>query len=68
MPNPNNLIFFIHVPKTAGSTINHYFEKNLNLGYTHCEAFVNNTELLTTRATEADWLSGHVTRDSALRQ
>lgn len=53
------LIFFVHVPKTAGSTVNDYLQQRLPSGRSHCEAFING-DRLSDIASTADWISGHV--------
>lgn len=53
------LIFFVHVPKTAGSTVNDYLHQRLPNGRSHCEAFIND-DRLPGFASTADWFSGHV--------
>jgi len=60
-----DLIFFIHVPKTAGSTVNHYLENKSNNGFSHCESFINQEEILRGRVDIVDWLSGHVNYEVA---
>lgn len=54
------LRFFVHVPKTSGSSINAaLLECNPN-GLMHCEAIINDTDKLEEYANKADWLSGHI--------
>ena len=54
------MIFFVHIGKTAGSTMNRYFVENYRVGYGHCEAFIHDPVELAERITVADWMSGHV--------
>jgi len=57
----SDLVFFVHIPKAAGSTINHYLENGFGKGYSQVANFINKRDLFKERAVEADWLSGHVT-------
>jgi len=59
------LIFFVHIPKTAGSSINHYLKKNLGKGYVHCEHFFLDEKKLRKNIQKSNWMSGHVTYNSA---
>ncbi|MCT8997413.1 hypothetical protein [Chelativorans intermedius] len=54
------LIFFVHVPKTAGSTVNDYLKEFLPNGCDHCEAIMGDEETFRRAANDMDWLSGHV--------
>lgn len=54
------LIAFVHVPKTAGSTVNRAVAAHFANGHAHCEAFVDTPAKLAAAARDADWLSGHV--------
>jgi hypothetical protein len=54
------LIFFVHVPKTAGSTINTVLHERIQGGRSHCEAFVANKDEFQQSATTCRWLSGHI--------
>lgn len=56
----NPLIFFVHVPKTAGSTVNAHLKQAMPNGRAHCEAIINNPAALKQAAESMDWLSGHV--------
>lgn len=62
---PNNLIFFVHIPKTAGSSVNHHLKKNLRKGFVHCEHFFYREQVLRKKVSGARWLSGHVTFNTA---
>jgi hypothetical protein len=59
------LVFFVHIPKTAGSTVNVYLKQHLGKGYVHCEHFIQLEEKLRKRSTKANWMSGHVHFDMA---
>ena len=54
------LIVFVHVPKTAGSTVNRVLWLCSHRGYEHCET---NPQPLLDLALHNDWLSGHFPRD-----
>lgn len=54
------LIFFVHVPKAAGSTVNAHLHDLLPNGFSHCEAFMNIEDRMIQAANSCDWLSGHV--------
>ncbi len=56
------LIVFVHVPKTAGSTVNKYLWFCSQRGHEHCEVFERSK--LIEIARDDDWLSGHLPRDS----
>lgn len=56
----NDLIFFVHIPKTAGSSINHHMEKSFSLGYAHAESFISDEEKLREYVANAQWMSGHI--------
>jgi hypothetical protein len=62
------MIFFVHIGKTAGSTMNRYLAENYPLGFQHCEAFFNDPAALRDRAAQADWMSGHITLPVALER
>jgi len=53
------LIYFVHIGKTAGSTVNANLKNLLLSGRAHCEAIINNDKLLGSAINESDWLSGH---------
>lgn len=64
------LIVFIHVPKTAGSTVNRILAA-ARPGLEHCEAIIGQPEVLRRKLSDLDWISGHVPFDrmhAALRQ
>ena len=65
------LIVFVHVPKTAGSTVNRALRGVLPNGLDHCEAILDDPARLRRAAARLDWISGHVdltTLRRALRQ
>lgn len=61
------LLFFVHVPKTAGSTVNSYLAESRAQGRSHCEAFIHDEAILKQEALSCDWLSGHVDLSKAER-
>jgi hypothetical protein len=54
------LIAFVHVPKTAGSTINALLTKHMTSGCEHCERVVDDTKALEKVVQRSQWISGHV--------
>lgn len=53
------LIVFVHVPKTAGSSVNYFLAKNCPNGQLHMESVLGTPEF-SSLAQQADWLSGHL--------
>lgn len=51
---------FIHVPKTAGSTVNDYLERSSTHGASHIEAWINDDAVASKKMLHLDWVSGHV--------
>ena len=51
---------FIHIPKTAGSTVNAYLERSGALGESHVEAWIENDATTSEKLLNLDWVSGHV--------
>ena len=62
------LIFFVHVPKTCGSTINAILHEELADGVSHCESIIANDTALAEAAATVDWMSGHVDLSTAQRR
>jgi hypothetical protein len=58
--NARPLIFFVHVPKTAGSTVNSFLHEFLPDGRSHCEAFIHDNDVMVSAVDSCDWFSGHV--------
>lgn len=58
------MIFFVHIAKTAGSTMNRYLAENYRDGIDHCERYIADPTL-GSRAARVDWMSGHVTLPAA---
>lgn len=52
---------FVHVPKTAGSTVNGYLKKSDGVGLTHVEGWIDDNTKLKQELKRLDWISGHVT-------
>lgn len=59
------LIFFVHVPKTAGSTVNAALKRHSANGQDHCEQLVPDKAAFAEAANTLDWLSGHVALPTA---
>jgi len=59
------MIFFVHVAKTAGSTMNRYLAENCGDGVDHCERFIDDPAALGGVAARVEWMSGHVTLPAA---
>lgn len=53
------LIFLVHVPKTAGSTVHHALRDHLPNGRAHVETFIKKDEFAEA-ANSCDWMTGHV--------
>jgi hypothetical protein len=62
----NPLLYFVHVPKTAGSSVNAVLKKALPNGRDHCEALVKDPEKFKLALSTLPWLSGHVDFDLAV--
>ena len=54
------LIFFVHVPKTAGSTVNRMLERFDANGRAHCEALLKQPDKMREAAETLTWMSGHI--------
>ena len=59
---PLPLLAFVHVPKTAGSTVNAVLDRCSPRGVSHCEEILY-TDAFLGHASACDWLSGHIARD-----
>jgi hypothetical protein len=59
---PLPLLAFVHVPKTAGSTVNAVLDLCSPRGLSHCEVIFH-TDAFLDHASDCDWLSGHIGRD-----
>jgi hypothetical protein len=59
---PLPLLAFVHVPKTAGSTVNAVLGHCSPRGLRHCEGILH-TDAFLDHAADGDWLSGHISRD-----
>jgi hypothetical protein len=59
---PLPLLAFVHVPKTAGSSVNAVLGHCSPRGLSHCEVIFD-TDAFLDHASHCDWLSGHITRD-----
>jgi hypothetical protein len=60
------MIFFVHVAKTAGSTMNRYLAENHPSGVDHCERYLGDRAALADVVRKSDWMSGHVTLPAAI--
>ncbi|MGR3589348.1 MAG: sulfotransferase family 2 domain-containing protein [Paracoccaceae bacterium] len=60
LPKTSELLVFIHVPKTAGSTVNNYLLRSEKAGLTHAENWIDIKDKVKTEVEKADWISGHV--------
>jgi hypothetical protein len=54
------LVVFVHVPKTAGSTVNRHLRAWSRHGIDHAERYLETPEKLVRRLARLDWISGHV--------
>jgi hypothetical protein len=59
---PLPLLAFVHVPKTAGSTVNAVLDHCSPRGLSHCEGIFH-TDAFLGHAADGDWVSGHIGRD-----
>ncbi len=57
------LLVFVHVPKTAGSTVNAALARWRREGAAHCEQIIGDPGRLAARVRDAAWISGHVPFD-----
>ena len=60
MKRKDPLIVFVHIPKTAGSTINAALNAHFDRGFMHCEGMIDDLQSLARVAGDVDWISGHV--------
>ncbi|WP_454268228.1 sulfotransferase [Roseovarius sp. MBR-51] len=56
------LIVFIHIPKTAGSMVNHHLTTAGLKGQDHVESCIDHPDDLSLMANSLDWVSGHVSK------
>lgn len=54
------LIVFVHLPKTAGSTVNRYLQKSHLAGRAHIEAWQDHQVRAKRKIRKFDWVSGHI--------
>jgi len=63
VPNPTNKTFFIHIPKTAGSSFNKFLHTYLQ-GNSHCESYLDSSQPWTFKDLDflksQDFISGHL--------
>lgn len=62
-PNPPGiapLVLFVHVPKTAGSTVNHHLAQSGIPGVAHVERWIDDPGQAQSRIGGLGWISGHV--------
>ncbi len=64
-PGPDDpLILYVHVPKTAGSTVNALLARMYGEGRAHCEGVIARPADLGPLCGRMNWLSGHVPVDA----
>lgn len=56
----NELVVYIHIPKTAGSTVNYYLDRSGKPGFSHVEAWLNDDQVAPSKVDSSDWISGHI--------
>ena len=54
------IVCFIHVPKTAGQTVNEHLVATRRSGKAHVEEWIENPKITEKNVLEVDWISGHV--------
>lgn len=54
------LTVFVHIPKTAGSTVNHHLQKSHLSGQDHIEQWLGNPQVAKDKIRYLDWVSGHI--------
>lgn len=60
MSKTSGLNVFVHIPKTAGSTVNSYLQRSGKSGRSHAETWISKTDELRSEVQSADWVSGHI--------
>jgi hypothetical protein len=63
-PTAYPLLAFVHVPKTAGSTVKNVLGLSSPRGYSYCETMIHKGQEFVDYALGYDWISGHVTREA----
>jgi hypothetical protein len=63
-PNCYPLIAYVHVPKTAGSTIEKVLDLCTPRGHSNIENVISDQASFLDLARNSDWIAGHVPRDS----
>lgn len=61
------LTVFVHVPKTAGSTVNQHLSDWSKAGLTHAERFLGKPGKLARRLPRLHWISGHIALNKFLK-
>lgn len=54
------LIVFIHIPKTAGTTVNHLLSSSGMAGQDHIQNWLEKNDEAANIISSADWVSGHI--------
>lgn len=60
MNKSNELLFFVHIPKTGGSSVNAHLRDKFSNGVEHVESSISNPEKFFEICGHAKWISGHV--------
>lgn len=60
MNKSDELLFFVHIPKTGGSSVNAHLRNNFSNGVEHVESSISNPEKFLAICARAKWISGHV--------
>ncbi len=58
--NAEPLVFFVHIPKSLGTSVNAHLLQWSNNGRAHCQSIMRLDQKMRRAARESDWLSGHV--------
>ena len=65
--NAEPLVFFVHIPKSLGTSVNAHLLHWSNNGRAHCQSIMRVKRKMRRAAKKSDWLSGHVNIGRAQR-
>ncbi len=64
MTDQRKMIAFVHVPKTAGSSVNKLLKLHDPAGHAHCETYMGAPKAFSSLVQDKNWVSGHVPYDT----